>query len=382
MLTSCVLRWRKSHQGEWKQYGRDPDIIRKRRVFRIKKALENGDKVKYNRCKVMFVGDGLAGKTSTIRSLLNQSFQKTVSTRMGEADKEVTFETSVVTDWKVKQFSDVEQENHVLGGELKELVEAELQNQADSSPEPKNPEPPQLVFKVKEISQLVTDGKVTAVDAGQSSKPIILRNRAKKTIVPTFRSIIPTRSNNGAELGSRNARKADHATLTFWDFAGQGVYYSVHHLFLSSNGIYVLVFNTEQMISSSESALEALSFWLLSLSLHAATAPVLMVGTHALEVTKEELRLIHDKVTAMIEEFEELQFVANAEEELYFFPIDNSLGRKNEGKVAPIRKAIQQILTNNHKTVRSAAVTGQVSLAWAYLMDILTKEYRDRKSVV
>ena len=38
-------------------------------------AIKTGQKVKYNRSKLMFIGPGGAGKTSTIRSLLGKPFQ-------------------------------------------------------------------------------------------------------------------------------------------------------------------------------------------------------------------------------------------------------------------------------------------------------------------
>ena len=39
-------------------------------------AINSNEMVKYRRSKIMFVGQGGAGKTSTIRSLLGEEFQK------------------------------------------------------------------------------------------------------------------------------------------------------------------------------------------------------------------------------------------------------------------------------------------------------------------
>ena len=37
--------------------------------------------------------------------------------------------------------------------------------------------------------------------------------------------------------------KSEEVTLTFWDFAGQHLYYASHSVFLSGRAVYILVYN-------------------------------------------------------------------------------------------------------------------------------------------
>ncbi|RNA31792.1 serine threonine- kinase pats1 [Brachionus plicatilis] len=69
----------------------------------------------------------------------------------------------------------------------------------------------------------------------------------------------------------------DGSSLTFsmWDFAGQSVYYNTHQFFLTSRGVYLLVWNVR--LGSEYAGLE---FWLSSISCHAPGAPIFVVGTH------------------------------------------------------------------------------------------------------
>ncbi|CAF0705574.1 unnamed protein product, partial [Brachionus calyciflorus] len=78
----------------------------------------------------------------------------------------------------------------------------------------------------------------------------------------------------------------DNSTLTFsmWDFAGQSVYYNTHQFFLSSRGVYLLVWNVR--LGSEYAGLE---FWLSSISCHAPGAPIFVVGTHTDQVSKYSL---------------------------------------------------------------------------------------------
>ena len=64
------------------------------------------------------------------------------------------------------------------------------------------------------------------------------------------------------------------------DYGGQKVFYSLHHLFLTKNGVYLLIFDLRQVLDSdAENAFAYLSFWLNVVWLHAPNTPVLLVGT-------------------------------------------------------------------------------------------------------
>ena len=77
---------------------------------------------------------------------------------------------------------------------------------------------------------------------------------------------------------------SEEIVVTIWDFAGQTVYYAVHHLFLTDNGIAVLCFNMKKLEQQQGLELQMLQFWVQSMSLHAKKAPLVIVGTHCEDV--------------------------------------------------------------------------------------------------
>jgi GTPase SAR1 family protein len=67
-----------------------------------------------------------------------------------------------------------------------------------------------------------------------------------------------------------------------WDFAGQRIYYSVHHLFIT-RGVYVVVFSMDDAQKDMPNCLEYLAFWLHSIHAHTMDTSdysILLAGTH------------------------------------------------------------------------------------------------------
>ena len=79
-------------------------------------------------------------------------------------------------------------------------------------------------------------------------------------------------------------------TLSLWDFGGQIVFYSMHHVFMTSTGVYLLVFDMRELCipDSIDSAMEYIQFWLQSIKLHAPSAPLFLVGTFMLDVNERK----------------------------------------------------------------------------------------------
>ncbi|XP_028406855.1 leucine-rich repeat serine/threonine-protein kinase 1-like [Dendronephthya gigantea] len=65
-------------------------------------------------------------------------------------------------------------------------------------------------------------------------------------------------------------------TFSTWDLAGQEIYYSTHQCFLSSNTLYLAVWN----ISTGEEGIDKLKPWLLNVQARAPGSHVIIVGTH------------------------------------------------------------------------------------------------------
>ena len=94
----------------------------------------------------------------------------------------------------------------------------------------------------------------------------------------------------------RYAESGEPVKLTLLDHAGQDIFYTLHHLFVSRFGVYVVVFNMEWLWDDPsnkrkkvDESLSFLRFWLNSVFVHAQSplgyegremAPIILVGTH------------------------------------------------------------------------------------------------------
>ncbi|XP_060065829.1 uncharacterized protein LOC132546145 isoform X1 [Ylistrum balloti] len=110
---------------------------------------------------------------------------------------------------------------------------------------------------------------------------------------------------------SMSSPNADQAYLSLWDFGGEEPYYNTHHIFLSSDAVFLVVYNLEECILGSEqvkdAAIKRIKYWIRSAVNYSekknprkcfvATPPVILVGTRLdkLSGTKEEIQQHLDK---------------------------------------------------------------------------------------
>ena len=114
--------------------------------------------------------------------------------------------------------------------------------------------------------------------------------------------------------------------LSLWDFAGQEIYYNTHHAFMANHAVYLLVFDLTRFMDSSKHFLEyqRIHFWLQSICTH-TVAPVILVGTHADQVTQEVIEETSKVLTPNLTRltlFSQYQIVSNGKSA--FFVVDNS----------------------------------------------------------
>ncbi|RYG98562.1 hypothetical protein EON65_51290 [archaeon] len=135
--------------------------------------------------------------------------------------------------------------------------------------------------------------------------------------------------------------------ISLFDFGGQSVFNVIHHFFLTKYGVYLLVFNMEWLVSGKDvekdNCLAYLSFWLNSVVIHTQnasgqTAPIAFVGTRKGMVSSPGQ---HEAIsTILYNEFSgslagphivenEHAKGRNRTTDLYFFPVDNTLSRKD-----------------------------------------------------
>eukprot|EP00924_Labyrinthula_sp_SR-Ha-C_P000275 snap_masked-scaffold_25-processed-gene-2.32-mRNA-1 protein AED:1.00 eAED:1.00 QI:0/0/0/0/1/1/3/0/388 len=109
-----------------------------------------------------------------------------------------------------------------------------------------------------------------------------------------------------------------------YDFGGQEIFSSVHHIFMNTNCLYFLVFN---MTKISQNDLFRLKFWCESILRNTEKAPVIFIGTYLKRYKRNNDDTNLEKIQKELQDF-----VKNLSSELnilkndmnIFFPIENS----------------------------------------------------------
>ena len=166
---------------------------------------------------------------------------------------------------------------------------------------------------------------------------------------------------------------SNNIELSIFDFGGQHVFNSIHHLFLTSFGVYVLVFAMIDIFDENkmEQSLIEMSFWIDSIVIHTRNAvtekmaPVFFVGTHKDKINdpaqhKEISHLIktrfgYNAVWKYIKEYSD---------ELCFFPVNNLNGQQDD--------VIVSLMSNIENTLAEADyVKAPRPLTWLKALDEL-----------
>ena len=87
-----------------------------------------------------------------------------------------------------------------------------------------------------------------------------------------------------------------------WDFGGQEDYHATHQLFLSTLGLYVLVWN----LVDGTYGIDQLEGWLDTISARSPGATLVIVGTHLDVVRKEKEQFVGDYLTNMQKQVRQL----------------------------------------------------------------------------
>eukprot|EP00924_Labyrinthula_sp_SR-Ha-C_P010636 snap_masked-scaffold_112-processed-gene-0.10-mRNA-1 protein AED:1.00 eAED:1.00 QI:0/0/0/0/1/1/3/0/602 len=235
-----------------------------------------------NECQVLFMGDGRVGKTSTIRSLFDKSF--------------LLDNTSTLVLNDIDIFS-INPANYVWNSISKyELSVQRVKNSlpyvvyTDFDPNQEVETKYKLDFEKELLSRTVSDEKFI----------------------------------EGMKTTSYGFSTSD-VYFRVYDFGGQEIFSSIHHIFMNSNSLYFIVFN---MTKISQNDLFRLKFWCESILKNTEKAPVIFVGTH---LKRYKRKNVEDTNLERIQK--ELQnFVKSLSSELnilkndmnIFFPIENS----------------------------------------------------------
>jgi hypothetical protein len=175
------------------------------------------------------------------------------------------------------------------------------------------------------------------------------------------------------QLGEINNIESN-LVIGIFDFGGQEVFDSIHHLFLTKYGVYLIVFNMEWLNKDGpdkdkDKCIDYIRSWLNSIAVHTfenkKTAPIFLIGTHQ-DIIKETSD--HLKISKLLyQEFHdstswEFIIYPDHNNELNFWVVDNKINRENNQLMIRIEEVIN----------KSDYVKKDIPITWLHMMDELT----------
>ncbi|GBG32824.1 F-box/WD repeat-containing protein 7 [Hondaea fermentalgiana] len=300
----------------------------------LKAALANGDPAELGRCKLMVVGQGAAGKTSVVRSLLGMKPEPTHKSTVG-----VKLTRTDAESWeKSKNFDSGFERQAYRAAALRMAVQEE-----------------QTASEMQQtLPRRVSQGSFNPVFTAEVQVELVPEAEVARRFDIEEIEDMAGKTQSGQKI-----------FFTIWDYAGQEVFYALHHIFLTrEGGVFLIVFDMQELLIKQDQAVEYLSFWLNSVKLHAPTAPIIVVGTHydeALVDANEVEEILVENLS--IDENENI--VTNPAGELSFFPIDNM--SRAPGHASELRAAVEASASSLE------AVSRKISLRWLKVLDDLLK---------
>lgn len=368
----------------------------------------------------MFVGQGRAGKTAFASAIVGRPFKETASTvgitqfscdvkhiiseevtqqgrgtelsRWGEYVKpmkelEAALAEIVLEKKRQKTSADSSKDDSKLSNivdflyELrKEGVHCEEEKVPDHQAEEKELKPDDL-----SLSEMMGDSKRIVAQSvsfakGFTSSPAVIE-ATPPPVVQFDEEMV---------MQSLNAMKSEESRLliSLFDYGGQSVFDVIHHLFLTRNGVYVLMFNMEWFTSqgpTQDKALRFIRYWLSSIVVHTydvvarAAAPIVLVGTRLDLVCSP---IDHENISSILYDAfsDSLAWRSVLENENgrnsngktlhWFFPIDNTQGNSSAG--------MRNLMHVIHESINEAVYTHKkIPLSWFRLMDLMKDTGQD-----
>lgn len=332
----------------------------------FEKAVTEDQEGPWMRSKIMVVGQGRAGKTATVRSLLGKPFDPKLDSTVGASISQSNTKSGG-KNWQDTKDEKIDFTTDTAA-RLAALKLARKRNEDANQLENFSIED---TIKYYENKQKEEEHRATV----QSRDGAVFDD---EEITKRFNVQLVTNKKSGL----------DDINFTIWDYGGQTVFYTLHHLFLTRYGIYMLAFDMREVICLGKSpeeksvtlaqTKEYLLFWLNSVYMHATEAPLMIIGTFldAIEDSKmlQEVDRFIKKLT--VGKFD--QIVQNGG--LSFFPLSNRAPQKDvTALLSPFRAKVGvniEIIRDTIEEVarKEAFVTKPLSLRWIKTLDTMLEQ--------
>eukprot|EP00924_Labyrinthula_sp_SR-Ha-C_P000025 snap_masked-scaffold_119-processed-gene-0.5-mRNA-1 protein AED:1.00 eAED:1.00 QI:0/0/0/0/1/1/3/0/642 len=295
-----------------------------------------------NECQLLFMGDGRVGKTSTIRSLFDKSFLLNNNSTLVLNDIDIFSINPTNYNWN--SISKYELSVQRVKNSLPRVV------YADFDPNQKVETKYKLDFEKELLSRTVSSEK-----------------------------FIEQMKNSSSGFATNDVY------FRVYDFGGQEIFSSVHHIFMNSNSLYFVVFN---MTKISQNDLYRLKFWCESILKNTEKAPVIFIGTYLKRYKRKNIKDtnlegIQNKLQNFVENLSsELNILKN--DMNIFFPIENSKLDSQEKK--DIKDKIKSLVSGAAGINKESFLNFRIGTAWLLFLDncreqtnIMTlKEFEDK----
>uniref|UniRef100_A0A7S3V2N8 non-specific serine/threonine protein kinase n=1 Tax=Aplanochytrium stocchinoi TaxID=215587 RepID=A0A7S3V2N8_9STRA len=322
------------------------DLVEKNAERQLKLFTETratDEKFPWHQAKLMVIGQGQVGKTSTVRSLTGMPF-----------DPEKVKSTIGVQTTPVKLLRNLDnQYNHTWSAEDEKYRGA-------------------VGGYLNSLSLQIVASKVSSKDESLLPKASEKLNTNAETFKPLPEPGIHNREEVVRKMTTMLAGAMDNngISIDIWDYGGQDVFHTLHHLLLTRHGLYLLCFASDDLVKDEAEALRYLTFWLNSAKIHAPEAPVIIVGTKAELLKEDELKNINEVVSKLASRYPQV-VMRTTESITSFYPISNVEGTG----VDDLRDIINAV------TVEQKYVNRPLSLLWMKcldtLIDLSERESRD-----
>ncbi|EGD79676.1 hypothetical protein PTSG_10661 [Salpingoeca rosetta] len=403
-----------------------PEQARRERLQqRMRGVIARFNATMAGRAKLIFIGQGRAGKTSTFHSLMGHMFNKHEHSTHGAAstDLAVIVESMDVHDWQELDAEISELMRSLCGTALAQesgvdlqmkqammKAKADLESRVAQHQQQQRQQEAEKAEKAtgsKSKKEQLQNSKETRSRPSSRTSTSTVPKPSKAshdsasaptkqaTLNPSSQSDAAARDNSSSTTPGMSAEEMEKAikefnvdavmgegkarvTFKIFDLGGQSTFYIFHPFFLTKYAVYLLVFSMEDLLHQDESkrteAWEFMEHWLSSLHLHAKGAPVLIVGTFADVVSK---RKQHEQISRDI--YSRLRHnpafpgvIHNDKHGLWFWPVDNTKSI-HDSMIQDLRQTISST------ALAQEYVSQEVAVPYLHLYDKLNAIARDEE---
>ena len=343
--------------------------------YELEAAMRAG-KLKMNRSKITVVGPGRGGKTCLARSLLDLKFEDTPSTQgMNDFGLRNIVHYAEAKGGRWRKFREFEKlfESFMARYIHDQRLVQKLHTQNAASDD--HQDKLSLSTRALEMLTYLLDLVASVLSFLFLFLKFSDRTNSRLKRVPTIETLKSQSAlsdNQILAVDEDYVRRAigeikeegSGLVVSIHDFGGQKVFDVIHSFFLGPNGVYIIVFNMEWMLSDyMPRCVEYIKSWLRAIVVHSSTirdkdnrikcATVAIVGTHKDKVPNlPDHRYISQKIEDLLAtNIAWRSLLENSCEGLCFFPVDCTQGQADPTMVNLMTVIEKDILQSDYVNV-------------------------------